>query len=165
MLVAAHAGTTLQTVARGVFLAALVLLLASARARADFEQTTYRGEDGTAYQVLRFTGTQDAEVFRVTMVAGSAAGTGACVGGGGASGAKISATGGALPSAGQSVHPFGATLRTAILVPNNINYSGELQRDGCRGCDVRNRRRREAGLPACRRLWRDRRATRASHDA
>jgi hypothetical protein len=100
----------------------LTLLAASATSVNAQTQTLFRADDGTAYQVLRNVPPLGSGATHVvfTTVGGSASGVGSCVGIGNVSGDPVSALGGANPSAGETLHPFDAIVRSAILVPNDI---------------------------------------------
>jgi hypothetical protein len=99
----------------------LTLTLA-AQAQAQFTQTEFRAGDGTAYQLLRAIAPLGvgAEEHRVTTLGGSSNGIGGCNLSQNMSGQVAAAIAGVLPP-GQSLHPFGAIRRTAIIVPNDIN--------------------------------------------
>lgn len=107
----------------GLFAAAALLLLGVApAAQAQFTQSVYRAADGTAYQVVRVLAPlgAGAERQRVTTILGSASGSGGCSLSGSVSGQVASAVVGALlPD--QTMHPFEAIRRTAILVPNSVS--------------------------------------------
>jgi hypothetical protein len=82
-----------------------------------FEQQEYRGEDGTAYQVIRVVGPLggNVDLERITTIAGATGGVGSC----NLTTTDASAVAGALPPS-QTLHPFNSTRRTAILTPNDI---------------------------------------------
>ncbi len=106
--------------ARDAIALAVALLVATA-AQAQFSQSEFRANDGTAYQVLRVIGplSGGAEKHRVTTVVGSASGTGGCSASGSGIGQPAAAVRGVLPPA-QSMHPFTSIKRTGILNPNAV---------------------------------------------
>ncbi|MGH7787173.1 MAG: hypothetical protein ACRERC_09935 [Candidatus Binatia bacterium] len=89
-------------------------------AAAQLQQSEFRAEDGTTYQVLAATNLDaGAEQIQVTTMAGAIADAGSCAATGDRSGSPLSAIGGVLPPLTQ-LHPYGVIRRTAILVPNAI---------------------------------------------
>ena len=107
--------------ARLLAVAGAAVLLAPA-AQAQFTESIYRAADGTAYQLVRVVGSlgAGAERQRVTTLMGSAGGSGGCSLSGSVSGQAASASVGALPP-DQTLHPYEAIRRTAILVPSSVS--------------------------------------------
>lgn len=97
--------------------AGLVILLAGT-AGAQIDQAVFRADDGTAYQVLRLDLTTGVAHVRVTTVGSGALGNGGCNTSLGMMGEAASAIAGVLPPT-QSLHPFNAILRSAILNPTD----------------------------------------------
>jgi cysteine-rich repeat protein len=99
-----------------------LLLGLSPAAQAQFTQSIFRAADGTAYQVVRVVSSPGggAERQRVTTLLGSAAGSGGCSLSGSVSGQVASGVVGVLPP-GQTMHPYEAIRRTAILIPNSVS--------------------------------------------
>jgi hypothetical protein len=112
----------------------LTLLAALATSVNAQTQTLFRADDGTAYQLLRAPSPlgSNAEHVVFTSVGGSASGVGSCVGIGSVSGDPVSAVGGANPAAMQSLHPYHQIVRTAILVPDDIDIANFDQHFGGR---------------------------------
>lgn len=115
------AAARLRVLTRRILVVGSVLLATVSRANADLQETLFRASDGTAYQVLSFTNIQGVGKFRVTTLAAGVNETFACSGGGGARGALVSAVAGTVLAYDQTLHPFAAVLRTAILTPNSTN--------------------------------------------
>jgi hypothetical protein len=108
------------------WLALLVTLLAAMATSAQAQTHTLdRADDGTAYQLLRSIPPLGAgsNTAKITSIGGSATGVGSCVGIGNMPGDPVSAVGGANPNAGQSLHPYNQTVRTGILIPNDVSVA------------------------------------------
>src|SRR5262245_25022768 len=87
--------------------------------------TLDRADDGTAYQLLRSIPPLGAgsNTAVITSIGGSSTGVGSCVGIGNMPGDAVSAVGGANPNAGQTLHNFDQTVRTGILVPQDVSIA------------------------------------------
>src|SRR5262245_27062523 len=108
------------------WLALLLTLLAAMATTVQAQTHTLdRADDGTAYQLLRSIPPLGAasDTAKITSIGGSATGEGRCVSIGSNPGDEVSAVGGANPIAGQMLHPFDLTVRTGILVPQDVSIA------------------------------------------
>jgi cysteine-rich repeat protein len=107
--------------ALSIWLVGVATLLSAPAARAQFSQSLYRADDGTAYQLLRALSplSGGAEKQRVTTVAGSVNGTGGCSASGSSVGQPAAAVRGVLPP-GQTLQLFSSVHRTGVLIPNSV---------------------------------------------
>jgi len=102
-----------------VALFSLVVLEGQATAQLGFPiLDVFRAADGTAYQVIR---ARANERFRVTTIAGGTPVLGVCFETNSHSGDPASAVSGADPNAAQELFPYAQTVRTHVLIPNDIS--------------------------------------------
>jgi hypothetical protein len=117
-MIRAAAGEGIRVRSQARLAAIALVALVSARARpatAQLDETLFRADDGTAYEVLRNLGTAG---LRLTTVGGSIAGSASCASPGTASGDPVAAFGGAAQSG--TLYPFDRVLRSHRLTPNAV---------------------------------------------
>jgi hypothetical protein len=89
----------------------------------ELEQLFFRAADGSSYQVLRAVPSlakTPSELFRITTLAGSIAGAGACQLVSGAANQPISAIAGLIEPL-MTLHPYRQIRRTALVHPNDVS--------------------------------------------